>query len=85
VDEQFISDYLEKKDPVALRAYADWLMENGRDEEAMAVVKGLGVTKVKRFDDLIGKVMSSVENKKNEELIFTVGSGERYRFYYEPD
>jgi hypothetical protein len=37
------------------------------------------------MDDLLGKVMKSVVNKDNEELIFTTVDGEVYKFYHSQD
>jgi hypothetical protein len=40
---------------------------------------------MKQFSDLLGKVLSSVENKDNEQLIFTLETGERYKLHHEQD
>ena len=37
------------------------------------------------FTDLLGKTCYKVENIENEELIFTLDSGERYSLYHEQD
>lgn len=38
-----------------------------------------------KIDVLLGKTMKSVENKNDEELLFTTTEGDRYLLYYEPD
>ena len=38
-----------------------------------------------KFEDLIGKVLSNIENKDDTELIFTLDNGEKYRLYHEQD
>lgn len=40
---------------------------------------------MKEFSELLGKTLSNVENVNNEELIFTLDSGERYRLYHSQD
>ena len=35
------------------------------------------------FKDLIGKTLTSVENKNDEELVFTVSEGEKYMLYHD--
>mgnify|MGYP001583013557 CR=1 FL=1 len=35
--------------------------------------------------DLIGKTMLSVENKGNEEIVFTTNEGKKYRLFHNPD
>lgn len=37
------------------------------------------------FKDLVGKTFVSIENKDNEELIFTTIYGEKYRLYHDTD
>jgi len=37
---------------------------------------------VEKFEDLAGKVLASVENKDNEELIFTLDDGRKYKLYH---
>lgn len=37
------------------------------------------------LNEMVGKPFVSVENKNNEELIFTAVGGEKYIFWYEPD
>lgn len=38
-----------------------------------------------KLKDLIGKTMVSVENYKNEEIIFTTDEGKKYKLYHESD
>jgi len=38
-----------------------------------------------KLKDLIGKTMMSVENKDNEEIIFTTDKGEKYKLYHTYD
>ena len=40
---------------------------------------------MEKFEDLVGKVLVSVENKDNEELIFTLDTGEKYKLYHSQD
>ena len=40
---------------------------------------------LKSFEDLAGQVLSNVENKDDEQLIFTLATGEKYRLYHEQD
>lgn len=40
---------------------------------------------IEKFEDLIGKTLSNVENIDNEELIFTLDNGEKYRLYHMQD
>lgn len=35
-----------------------------------------------KVSELIGKTLVKVENKNNEEIIFTTDKGERYKFYH---
>lgn len=37
---------------------------------------------MEKFEDLVGKVLVSVENRDNEELIFTLNTGEAYKLYH---
>lgn len=37
------------------------------------------------FEDLIGKTLTSVERIGNDELIFTVDNGDRYKLYHSQD
>lgn len=37
------------------------------------------------FENLVGKVLTKVENKDDEELIFTTIDGEVYKLYHEQD
>lgn len=37
---------------------------------------------MKTFEDLKGKVLTNVENIADEELVFTLDTGEKYRLYY---
>ena len=41
--------------------------------------------KLKSFEDLKGEILLSVENKENEELIFTLSTGEKYKLYHNQD
>lgn len=38
-----------------------------------------------KFEDLLGKVLSSIENKDSKELIFTLETGEKYKLYHNQD
>ena len=40
---------------------------------------------MKIFEDLKGKVLSKIENKDDDELIFTLNTGEKYKLYHEQD
>ena len=40
---------------------------------------------MEKFEDLLGKILSNIENKDDEELIFTFESGEKYRLYHNQD
>ena len=40
---------------------------------------------MEKFEDLLGKILSNIENKDDEELIFTLESGEKYRLYHNQD
>jgi len=37
---------------------------------------------LKSFEDLLGKTLSDVENIDNQELIFTLDTGEKYKLYH---
>ena len=37
---------------------------------------------MEKFEDLLGKVLSSIVNKDNEELIFNLDNGEQYYLYH---
>jgi len=37
------------------------------------------------FNDLIGKTLASITNKDNEELIFVLDDGSKYRLYHDQD
>jgi len=39
----------------------------------------------KEFEDLLGETLSKIENLDNEELIFTLANGEKYKLYHESD
>jgi hypothetical protein len=38
-----------------------------------------------KFEDLKGKVLTNIENIKNEELVFTLDNGEKYKLYHDQD
>jgi len=40
---------------------------------------------MKKFEDLVGKVLASVENRNDEELVFTLENGEAYKLYHVQD
>lgn len=40
---------------------------------------------MEKFEDLVGKVLVSVENRDSEELIFTLDNGEAYKLYHSQD
>ena len=37
------------------------------------------------FSDLLGKTISSIDRHENDELIFTLSTGEKYRMYHNQD
>ena len=37
---------------------------------------------MEKFEDLVGRVLVSVENRNSEELIFTLDNGEAYKLYH---
>lgn len=37
---------------------------------------------LKQFEDLVGQVLTNIEIKNNEELIFTLDSGEKYKLFH---
>lgn len=40
---------------------------------------------MKKFEDLLGKTLVNIENIDNEQLIFTLDTGERCKLYHEQD
>lgn len=40
---------------------------------------------MKDFEDLKGKTLTKIENNNDEELIFTLDNGERYKLYHSQD
>ena len=40
---------------------------------------------IKKFGELLGKVLSNVENVNKEELVFTLDTGEKYKLYHSQD
>ena len=40
---------------------------------------------MKSFSDLVGKTLSNIENRNNEEIIFTLADGSKYMLYHEAD
>ena len=40
---------------------------------------------VKHFEDLVGKTLTDVENVKDEQIVFTLGSGEKYMLFHSQD
>lgn len=38
-----------------------------------------------KFEDLLGKTLSNVENTNSEEIVFTLDSGEKYKLYHKQD
>ena len=40
---------------------------------------------MEKFEDLVGKTLLNVENIGNEELIFTLDTGEKYKLYHGQD
>lgn len=40
---------------------------------------------MEEFEDLLGKTLSNIENKNDDQLIFTLESGEKYRLYHDQD
>jgi len=41
--------------------------------------------KLEEFEDLLGKTLSNIENKNDDQLIFTLENGEKYRLYHDQD
>jgi len=37
------------------------------------------------FNEIVGKIFTSIENKNNEEIIFTEDNGRKYRMYHSQD
>jgi hypothetical protein len=44
-----------------------------------------GVKKMERLKELIGKTLTNVENKGNDEIIFTCDDGKQYKMYHAQD
>lgn len=40
---------------------------------------------MEKFEDLLGKTLLNIENKDDEELIFTLDNGEQYQLYHNQD
>jgi len=40
---------------------------------------------MEKFEDLVGKTLLNVENIGNEELVFTLDTGEKYKLYHDRD
>lgn len=40
---------------------------------------------MKKFEDLKGKICTKIENVDNEEIIFTLDTGEKYKLYHNDD
>lgn len=40
---------------------------------------------MEKFEDLKGAILSKIENHNNDELVFTLANGERYRLYHDQD
>ncbi len=40
---------------------------------------------LEKFEDLLGKILSNVENVKDEELIFTLENGDKYKLLHYQD
>lgn len=40
---------------------------------------------MEKFEDLVGKILTKIENVENEELIFTLDNGDMYELYHEQD
>lgn len=40
---------------------------------------------MERFENLLGKTLSNVENHDNTEIVFTLDNGEKYRLYHSQD
>src|SRR3990167_3845271 len=40
---------------------------------------------MEKFEDLVGKTLLNVENIGNEELVFTLDTGEKYKLYHDQD
>jgi len=38
-----------------------------------------------KFEDLLGKTLTAIENVDNQELIFTLDNGEKYKLYHDQD
>lgn len=43
------------------------------------------MSQIVKFEDLVGQTLSKVENNFNEELIFTLGNGEKYALWHSQD
>jgi hypothetical protein len=41
--------------------------------------------KIEKFEDLKGCILSNIENKGNEELVFTLSDGGAYKLYHSQD
>jgi hypothetical protein len=52
----------------------------------LSPVKAVGrIELMDKFEDLKGKVLTNVENIRDEELIFTLDTGEKYKLYHSQD
>ena len=40
---------------------------------------------MEKFEDLVGKILTNVENNENTELVFTLENGEKYRLFHSQD
>ena len=40
---------------------------------------------LEKFEDLIGKTLSTIENKENSALVFTLDNGEKYSLHHDQD
>lgn len=43
------------------------------------------MVKLDKFEDLLGRTLSSVENHKDEQLVFTLDTGEQFMLYHRQD
>ena len=77
-------------DAATLRRYADAVDALTQPPTLDLSVEALNeqesiMDKLNTFEDLLGKVLLNVENRNDEELVFTLDTGEKYKLYHSQD
>lgn len=82
--EESLLNAIREGDEVAVAAYQDWLLDNGRAVDAAAMMDTAGA-EIKGIECLLGKMCRSVAQVGSDELVFTLVDGQTLTLFHEQD